>query len=69
VDDVSDAVVHGCSYGQSACFWPSVTKVRAAQDREHLENAMGDLKARLHFCQTSTHLGGKHGFKEKKIVI
>jgi hypothetical protein len=67
VSDESDAVVHGCSYGQSACFWPSVTKVRATQDRGHLEkNAMGDLKARWHFCKTSTHLRDKHEFKEKK---
>jgi hypothetical protein len=40
--------------------------VRAAQDRGYLKNAMGDLKARLHFCKTSTHLGDKHEFKEKK---
>jgi hypothetical protein len=40
--------------------------VRATQDRGHLENAMGDLKARWHFCKTSTHLRDKHEFKGKK---
>jgi hypothetical protein len=48
-DDGSDAIVHGCSCGRSAWFWPSVAKVRTTQDRGYLENAIGDLKARLHF--------------------
>jgi hypothetical protein len=38
--------VHGCSCGQSAWFWPSVAKMRTAQDRGYLENAIGDLKTR-----------------------
>jgi hypothetical protein len=59
----------GALTGDLLCFWPSVTNVRAAQDRGLLENAMGDLKARLHFCKRSTHLGDKHEFKEKKIVM
>jgi hypothetical protein len=43
--------------------------VRAAQDRGHLENAMGDLRARFAFCKISAHLGDKHEFKEEKVVI
>jgi hypothetical protein len=44
--------------------------VRAAQDRRYLENAIDDLKARLHFeKKTSTHLRDKHEVKEKTIVI
>jgi hypothetical protein len=46
-DDGSDEAVHGCSCGRSAWFWPSAAKVRTAQDRQYLENAIGDLKARM----------------------
>jgi hypothetical protein len=40
--------------GGPAWFWPSVAKVRTAQDKGYLENAIGDLKARLSLENTNT---------------
>jgi hypothetical protein len=39
------------------------------QDRGYVENAIGDLKARLHFEKIPTHLRDKHEVKEGIIAI
>jgi hypothetical protein len=47
-----------------------VAKVRTAQDRGYLENAIGDLKARWHFEKNiPTHLRGKYEVKDEIIAM